>query len=67
MNYTIVINSFVWFGCMAYYFLFARRWYIGPKMTVDESASTASDNIIVASVPHAFPIDEPESFDHKKK
>ncbi|PYH72794.1 putative GABA permease (Uga4) [Aspergillus vadensis CBS 113365] len=35
MNYTIVINGFVWVACMAYYFLFARKWYTGPKMTVD--------------------------------
>ncbi|OQE17123.1 hypothetical protein PENFLA_c025G03576 [Penicillium flavigenum] len=67
MNYTIVINGFVWFGCMAYYFIFARRWYIGPKMTVDGSDSTASDNIIVAPVPHVPPIDEPRSFDHNKE
>lgn len=35
MNYTIVINGFVWIACMTYYFLFARKWYTGPKMTVD--------------------------------
>ncbi|PWY75471.1 amino acid transporter [Aspergillus heteromorphus CBS 117.55] len=35
MNYTIVINGFVWLACMSYYFLFARKWYTGPKMTVD--------------------------------
>ncbi|RDH38237.1 amino acid/polyamine transporter I [Aspergillus welwitschiae] len=35
MNYTIVINGFVWVACMTYYFLFARKWYTGPKMTVD--------------------------------
>ncbi|OQE95440.1 hypothetical protein PENNAL_c0002G06694 [Penicillium nalgiovense] len=35
MNYTIVINGFVWLGCMAYHFIFTRRRYIGPKMTVD--------------------------------
>ncbi|QQK40878.1 GABA permease (Uga4), putative [Penicillium digitatum] len=65
MNYTIVINGFVWFGCMAYYFLFARRWYIGPHMTVDESASTASDNIIFVPAPHALPTEALGSFDHK--
>lgn len=36
MNYTVVINSFVWIGCMLYYFLFARHWFTGPKMTVEE-------------------------------
>lgn len=35
MNYTIVLNGFVWVACMTYYFLFARKWYTGPKMTVD--------------------------------
>ncbi|OQE18637.1 hypothetical protein PENSTE_c017G03030 [Penicillium steckii] len=44
MNYTIVINGFVWAGCMTYYFLFARRWFTGPRMTVDDSSSTNSDN-----------------------
>ncbi|CAI7617572.1 unnamed protein product [Penicillium glandicola] len=67
MNYTIVINGFVWFGCMAYYFLFARRWYIGPQMTVDESNSIASDNTIGAPVTHTLPADEPGSFDHRKE
>ncbi|KAF5093414.1 hypothetical protein D0Z00_004077 [Geotrichum galactomycetum] len=36
MNYTCVINGFVWFGCMLYYFLFARKWFEGPKQTLDE-------------------------------
>ncbi|KAJ5594659.1 uncharacterized protein N7459_000867 [Penicillium hispanicum] len=45
MNYTVVINGFVWVGCMVYYFLFARHWYTGPKMTVDES-SMDSDNTV---------------------
>ncbi|KAJ5773651.1 Amino acid/polyamine transporter I [Penicillium paradoxum] len=48
MNYTIVINGFVWFGCMAYYFLFARRWYTGPQVTVDGTSSFRSNNTIVA-------------------
>lgn len=38
MNYTIVINGFVWVACMTYYFLFARKWYTGPKMTIDSSS-----------------------------
>ncbi|KAJ5667789.1 uncharacterized protein N7477_006359 [Penicillium maclennaniae] len=42
MNYTIVINGFVWLGCMSYYFLFARRWYTGPCVTVDEPSSASS-------------------------
>lgn len=35
MNYTIVINGFVWLASMTYYVLFARKWYTGPKMTVN--------------------------------
>ena len=26
MNYTVVINSFVWLGALAYYFIDARKW-----------------------------------------
>ncbi|AOW00206.1 YALI0A03135p [Yarrowia lipolytica CLIB122] len=35
MNYTCVILAGVWGGCLTYYFLFAHRWYTGPKTTVD--------------------------------
>ncbi|RAO67692.1 uncharacterized protein BHQ10_003704 [Talaromyces amestolkiae] len=34
MNYTIVINGAIWIGAALYYFLFARKWYTGPKSTV---------------------------------
>ncbi|KAJ5715463.1 uncharacterized protein N7483_012644 [Penicillium malachiteum] len=50
MNYTVVINGFVWIGCMVYYFLFARHWFTGPRMTVQEGDSTGSDNSIPPSV-----------------
>ncbi|RAK96947.1 putative GABA permease (Uga4) [Aspergillus ibericus CBS 121593] len=43
MNYTIVINGFVWIACMTYYFLFARKWYTGPKMTVDGVEGDTTD------------------------
>lgn len=36
MNYTIVLNGFVWIASATYYILFARKWYTGPKMTVEE-------------------------------
>ncbi|KAJ5701149.1 hypothetical protein N7488_008697 [Penicillium malachiteum] len=49
MNYTVVINGFVWIGCMVYYFLFARHWFTGPKMTVQEGES-GSDNSMPDSV-----------------
>ena len=34
MNYTVVINSAVWFGALAYYYIDARKWFTGPKITV---------------------------------
>ena len=35
MNYTVVINSAVWFGALAYYYIDARKWFTGPKITID--------------------------------
>ncbi|KAG5358641.1 GABA-specific permease [Yarrowia sp. B02] len=35
MNYTCVIVGTVWIGCLAYYYLFAHRWYNGPKTTLE--------------------------------
>lgn len=39
MNYTIVLNGFVWLVSATYYILFARKWYTGPKMTVETHGS----------------------------
>lgn len=50
MNYTIVINGFVWVGCMVYYFLFARHWFTGPRMTVDDNSSENTGNDAYNSV-----------------
>lgn len=36
MNYTCVINGFIWIGCMMYYYFFARKWFEGPKQTFEE-------------------------------
>ncbi len=36
MNYTVVINVAVWGGCTAYYFLSARKWFTGPRTTLEE-------------------------------
>lgn len=36
MNYTCVINGFVWIGCLVYYFVDARKWFEGPKHTFDD-------------------------------
>jgi hypothetical protein len=35
MNYTVVINSAVWLGAIAYYYIDARKWFTGPKITID--------------------------------
>lgn len=35
MNYTVVINSATWLGALAYYYLDARKWFTGPKITID--------------------------------
>ena len=35
MNYTIVINGAVWLGALAYYFIDARKWFTGPKITLN--------------------------------
>ena len=35
MNYTVVINCAVWFGALVYYFIDARKWFTGPKITVE--------------------------------
>ena len=35
MNYTVVINSSIWIGALLYYFIDARKWFTGPKITID--------------------------------
>lgn len=35
MNYTVVINFAVWGGALAYYYIDARKWFTGPKITID--------------------------------
>lgn len=37
MNYTCVINGFVWIGCLVYYYVDARKWFIGPKQNIEDS------------------------------
>ncbi|KAK3936228.1 gaba permease [Diplogelasinospora grovesii] len=36
MNYTVVVNMTVWGGATVYYFLSARKWFTGPKTTLEE-------------------------------
>ena len=40
MNYTVVINMAVWLGALAYYYIDARKWFTGPKITIDIDALT---------------------------
>ncbi|KAK0624578.1 gaba permease [Bombardia bombarda] len=35
MNYTVVVNMSVWGGATVYYFLSARKWFTGPKSTLE--------------------------------
>jgi hypothetical protein len=35
MNYTVVINMTVWGGSLLYYYVDARKWFKGPKITLD--------------------------------
>ena len=40
MNYTVVINCSVWGGALAYYYIDARKWFTGPKITLDTDSLT---------------------------
>ena len=48
MNYTVVINSAVWFGALAYYFIDARKWFTGPKITIDTNDLTEAQQKAIA-------------------
>ncbi|KAK5164463.1 GABA-specific high-affinity permease [Saxophila tyrrhenica] len=48
MNYTIVINGAVWLGALAYYFIDARKWFTGPKITLNmDELSESQERAIV--------------------
>jgi amino acid transporter len=40
MNYTVVINCAVWGGALLYYYIDARKWFTGPKITIDTAGMT---------------------------
>jgi len=40
MNYTVVISCAVWGGALAYYYIDARKWFTGPKITIDAVSLT---------------------------
>lgn len=48
MNYTVVINSAVWLGALAYYFIDARKWFTGPKITLDTDNLTEAQQQAIA-------------------
>ncbi|KAI9842676.1 MAG: GABA-specific high-affinity permease [Sclerophora amabilis] len=35
MNYAVVINGAVWVGALLYYYIDARKWFKGPKITLN--------------------------------
>lgn len=35
MNYSAVVNGTVWGGALLYYFLYAHKWFKGPKHTLE--------------------------------
>ncbi|GAB7353949.1 hypothetical protein MBLNU459_g4550t1 [Dothideomycetes sp. NU459] len=47
MNYTVVINSAVWGGALLYYFIDARKWFTGPKMTLDLDELSESQEVAI--------------------
>lgn len=47
MNYTVVINSAVWFGALAYYFVDARKWFTGPKITIASEDLTEEQQVAI--------------------
>ena len=48
MNYTVVINSAVWFGALAYYYIDARKWFTGPRITIDTDGLTEAQKEAIA-------------------
>lgn len=47
MNYTVVINCAVWFGALAYYYIDARKWFTGPKITIDAGDLTEEQEVAI--------------------
>lgn len=48
MNYTVVINGAIWGGALAYYFIDARKWFTGPKITIDADDLTEAQQKALA-------------------
>ncbi|CAK7266660.1 GABA-specific high-affinity permease [Sporothrix epigloea] len=46
MNYTVVINMAVWGGASLYYLIDARKWFEGPRMTLDQDAQVVEGGLV---------------------
>ncbi|KAL8910760.1 MAG: hypothetical protein Q9171_003972 [Xanthocarpia ochracea] len=46
-NYTVVINMAVWGGALAYYFIDARKWFTGPKVTLATDDLTEEQQVAI--------------------
>ncbi|KAL6238447.1 hypothetical protein BDW75DRAFT_201366 [Aspergillus navahoensis] len=42
MNYTVVLNGFVWIASMLYYAVYARKVFTGPRVTLAEGEGVSS-------------------------
>ncbi|KAL4787106.1 hypothetical protein BJX76DRAFT_345781 [Aspergillus varians] len=42
MNYTVVINGFVWVASMVYYWVYARKVFSGPRSTISQGVESES-------------------------
>jgi hypothetical protein len=47
MNYTVVISCAVWGGALAYYYIDARKWFTGPKITIDAVSLTEEQEVAI--------------------
>jgi hypothetical protein len=45
MNYTVVVNMAVWGGATIYYFVDARKWFTGPRTTLEEVQGVAHHDL----------------------
>lgn len=67
MNYTIVINSAVWGGALAYYYIDAYKWFTGPKITIatddlseEQQVAIREEGLDVKEVERAVKVDGEE-------
>ncbi|OQO05843.1 hypothetical protein B0A48_09938 [Cryoendolithus antarcticus] len=73
MNYTVVINMGVWGGALAYYYLDARKWFTGPKITLsadeltEEQERTLAEEGLVVDIAGQSDSLEGQSRDPEKK